>query len=74
MLLFRCLIPLLCLCSLLLASGCRDSSAPQKIKGPNGVTMQRGTMSKKETEAYREVWKEQKRRQGMKFEENQSGK
>lgn len=64
MITFRCLVALLCLLSLLLAAGCGKQTT-QKIKGPNGVTMQRPAMSKEEMKGYQQVWAEQKRRQGM---------
>ncbi|MHB0935222.1 MAG: hypothetical protein ACYDCO_20405 [Armatimonadota bacterium] len=60
---FRVLIVLLCLTSLLLVAGCRNS-APKKVQGPNGVTLQRGQMSKQQKEDYGKVMLEQKRRQG----------
>jgi len=64
---YRGVFALLCLLSLLLVTGCGKSSAPKKVQGPNGVTLQRGQMSKKEMEDYRNVWLEQKRRQGKTF-------
>jgi hypothetical protein len=69
MFLYRGVVVLFCLLSLLLAAGCRNSSAPKKVKGPNGVTLQRGQMTQKEKEDYQKVWIEQKRRQGMKIPE-----
>jgi len=65
---FRVLIVLLCLSSLLLAAGCRNS-APKKVKGPNGVTLQRGQMSRQQQEDYGKVRLEQMRRQGKTFPE-----
>lgn len=63
---YRIMILLLCLLSLLLVAGCR-SSAPKKVKGPNGVTLQRGELSKQQIDDYGKVRLEQMRRQGKTF-------
>lgn|GEM_PF-2067164 len=65
----RGLIILPCLLALLLAAGCRNSSSPEKVKGPGGVTLRRGRMTQQEKEDYQKVMMEQKRRQGVKMPE-----
>ena len=62
------LIVLLCFVALLVG-GCGKSTAPKKVKGPGGVTLERGQLDQQEKDAYRDQWLEQKRRQGVKLPE-----